>query len=211
MTASTHSRALASLLAVGALLVLATSPVAAKEGSIAKLDTFVHRDADPGSTIKIGWSTFMLTANGEHPIHSTIETMRLVGPGGDSTEAIGIETPADSGHYRAAMTVPQGGIEQIVLSVRGDACTEAAGCDKVDYAFPLTDDALVRGTPVGVTKPAASVIAVTPVAPAATESTSVSNGLVPLVAIGVGIGLVGGLAALIVARRRQIGIEAAGR
>jgi hypothetical protein len=211
MSTVSRSRTLASLLAITALLAPAVSPVAAKEGAIAKLDTAVHRDAEPGSTIKVGWSTFMLTAGGEHPIHSTVETMRLAGPGGDSTEAIGIETPADSGHYVVSMTVPEGGIEQIQLSVRGDACIETVGCDRVDYAFPLTDDALVSETPVGIAKPAASVTKVTPVAPAAADTTSVSNGLMPLVALGVAIALVGGLAALIVTRRRQVGIEAAGR
>ena len=161
MSTLSRSRTLAGLLAVAAVLALAVSPVAAKEGAIAKLETFVHRDAEPGSTIKVGWSTFMLTAGGEHPIHSTVETMRLAGPGGDSTEAIGIETPADSGHYLVSMTVPEGGIEQIQLSVRGDACIDTVGCDRVDYAFPLTDDALVSGTPVGIAKPAASVSPVT--------------------------------------------------
>ncbi len=141
MSTLSRSRTLAGLLAVAAVLALAVSPVAGKEGAIAKLETFVHRDAEPGSTIKVGWSTFMLTAGGEHPIHSSVETMRLVGPGGDSTEAIGIETPADSGHYRVSMAVPEGGIEQIQLSVRGDACIDTVGCDRVDYAFPLTDDA----------------------------------------------------------------------
>jgi len=211
MSTPSRSRTMAGLLAVGALLALAVSPVAAKEGAIAKLDTFVHRDAEPGSTIKVGWSTFMLAAGGEHPIHSTVETMRLIGPDGDSTEAIGVETPRDSGHYRVSMTVPVGGIEQIQLSVRGDACTDSAGCERVDYAFPLTDDALVSGTPVGIAKPAASVMPVTPVTPPAPESTSVSSGLGPLVAIGVAIALAGGLAALIVTRRRHVGIEAAGR
>ena len=210
MSTPSRSRTLAGLLAAGALLALAVGSVAAKEGAIAKLETFVHRDAEPGSTITIGWSTFMLSVGGEDPINSRVETMRLVGPGGDSTEAVGIETPADSGHYRVSMTVPAGGIEQILLSVRGEACV-AGGCERVDYAFPLTDDALVRGTPVGVAKPAASVTSIAPVDPTAVEATSVSNALVPLVAIGVGIALAGGLAALIVTRRRQVGIEAAGR
>ena len=201
MSAPSRLRTLASLVAVGALLALAASPVAAKEGAIAKLDTAVHRDAQPGSTIEVGWSVVHVSGNGESPVSGTPFLVRLTGPDGSSNEAPGIETPSGSGHYRATIVVPRGGIEDITVALKGTACYEGGGCERADYTFPLTDDALVSGTPVGITTPA------TPTTPTG----SVSNGLAPLVALGVAIALAGGLAALIVTRRRQIAIEAAGR
>jgi hypothetical protein len=201
MSTPSRSRTIAGLFAVGALLALAVSPVVAKEGAIAKLETFVHRDAQPGSTIEVGWSVFQISGDKQTPISGTPFYVRLTGPDGSSNEAPGMETPSGSGQYRATIVVPRGGIQDITVALAGTACYEGGGCQRADYTFPLTDDALVSGTPVGITT------AVTP----ATATGSVSNGLAQLVAIGVAIALMGGIAALMVTRRRQVGIDAARR
>jgi hypothetical protein len=201
MPTPSRTRTLTSLLAVGALLLLAASPAAAKEGAIAKLETAVHRDAQPGSTIEVAWSVIHVSGDGEVPISGTPFFVRLTGPDGASNEAPGIETPSGSGHYRASIVVPRGGIQDVTVALVGTACYEGGGCERADYTFPLTDDPLVSGMPVGIAT----------AAPTTNPTGSVSNGLVPLVAIGVAIALIGGLAALIVARRREVGIEAAGR
>ena len=58
-----HVRTLSSLLAMFALLALAVGPAMAKEGAEARLDTAISRDAEPGSTIDVGWSTFTSTGH----------------------------------------------------------------------------------------------------------------------------------------------------
>ena len=205
MSARTPGRAAATLLGISALLALAASPVLAKNGAEVKLDTVVHRDAQPGSTIQIGWSAAQIVNDARYPLHGPL-VVELVGPKGAATEATGTETPAGSGHYLASVVVPDGGIWSISVALKGQACYGDGTCQPADYAFPLTDDTMVTGQPVGFSTPA---IPATPAPTAAANS--VSNALLPLVAIGVAFALGGGLAALVVTRRRQVGASTSGR
>jgi hypothetical protein len=191
-------RILVAAAAIAALLAVSALPVLAKEGAIAKLDTAIHRDAEPGSTIDVGWSVFMVTSTGEEPVYGSPIYIKLVAPDGSSTEAGGTERPAGSGHYTAPIVVPQGGIQDVIVAMVGTACYDGGGCQRADYVFPLTDDVLVSGAPAQV--PAARTTTGTPVGPA----------LAPLVAVGTAFALIGGLGALIVARRRQVRVETAG-
>ncbi len=203
MSTRTRGRAAATLLGISALLALAATPVLAKNGAEIQLDTVVHRDAQPGSTIQIGWSAAQIVDDARYPLHGPL-VVELVGPKGAATEATGTETPAGSGHYVASVIVPDGGIWSVSVALKGEACYGDGTCQPADYAFPLTDDPMVSGQPVGFSRPASPTTA----APAAD---SVSTGLLPLVAIGVACALGGGLAALVVARRRQIGAQPSGR
>jgi hypothetical protein len=192
-----RSRILVAAAAIAALFSVSALPVFAKEGAIAKLDTAIHRDAEPGSTIDVGWSVFMVTPSGEEPVYGSPIYIKLVAPDGSSTEAGGTEKPAGSGHYTASIVVPKGGIQDVVVAMVGTACTNGGGCQRADYVFPLTDDVLVSGAPA-------------PVAAATSTSTPVGPALAPLVAIGAAFALIGGLGALIVTRRRQVRVETAG-
>jgi hypothetical protein len=181
---------IAILAAVAAVFVVV--PVFAKEGAEAKLDTALPRDAQPGSTIDVGWSVMQVENDQMHPLTGSPVYIRLVGPGAASVaEAMGRETPAGSGHYTASIQVPDGGIEKVFVAMRGEACT-AGACQRSDMIFPLTDDPLVTG---------AAPVAPSTAAPSA--SASVGAQLAPLVAIGVAIAVAGGLAALVVGRRRM--------
>jgi hypothetical protein len=195
---SALTRSIAPFVAIAALLTLTAIPALAKEGAIAKLDTAIHRDAEPGSTIEVGWSVFMLVDGTEYPIHGSPIYVRLVSPDGTSTQTAGTETRSGSGHYAASMVVPAGGIQDVIVAIRGEACYSAGGCEQVDYTFPLTDDALVSGTPVG------------PVA-GSSSAGSISAALAPVVLVGVAFALAGGAAALVLSRRREVGIETVGR
>jgi hypothetical protein len=192
-----RSRILVAAAAIAALFSVSALPVFAKEGAIAKLDTAIHRDAEPASTIDVGWSVFMVTPSGEEPVYGSPIYIKLVAPDGSSTEAGGTEKPAGSGHYTASIVVPKGGIQDVVVAMVGTACTNGGGCQRADYVFPLTDDVLVSGAPA-------------PVAAATSTSTPVGPALAPLVAIGAAFALIGGLGALIVTRRRQVRVETAG-
>ena len=208
-----------------AIAILATLVVAGlalgKEGAVARLDTAVRRDAGPGSTIKVGWSVLMAVDGQMRPIFGSPTYVRLVSPDGTSTtEAFGQETAFESGHYVASIVVPTGGIGNLIVGMRGEACTAGGGCQRADYVFPLNDDALVSGVPKPA--PRASAIANTTTSGAADPATTSAQppvgvaagggGLALLAAVGAAFALVGGgVAAVLAVRRRRIPADAAGR
>jgi hypothetical protein len=84
----------------------------------------------------------------------------------------------------------------------GESCVAGEGCQRSDIIFPLTDDPLVSGA--GAVPPVAPTGAVpAPTVPIGPE-------LAPVVAIAVALAVAGGLAALVVGRRRALGADASG-
>jgi len=207
---SRRTATLSPLLGLVAVLTLAL-PVMAKTGAEAKLDTTLHRDATPGSTIAVAWSLFQVVDDKESPFSASGVYMRLKGADGKSaTEVLGTESPVGSGHYTATIQVPDSGIAEVEVGLRGEQCTATEGCSRSDIIFPLNDDKLVTGS-AAVAKPVAPVASAAPVAtsvpaPAAalstTSSASATSQLTPLVGIGVAIAIVAGAAALVLGRRR---------
>ena len=217
---SRRTATLSLLLGITASVALAL-PSLAKEGAEAKLDTAIHRDAAPGSTIAVAWSLFQVVDDKESPFSSSGVYMRLKGVDGkSSTEVVGTESPIGSGHYKAIIQVPESGIGEVEVGLRGEMCTAADGCSRSDIIFPLTDDSMVTGhapaakaaAPIASTQPVASTpVAAPPVAAPAVETTpttSVSSQLTPLVGIGVAMAIAAGAAALIIGRRRTIDASA---
>jgi hypothetical protein len=181
-----------SLILAAAAAVILALPVFAKDGAEAKLDTTLSRDAQPGSTIDVGWSVASIEDGQSIPITGLPVFVRLVGPGAASvTEVRGTETPPGSGHYTASIQVPDGGIANVFVGMRGESCT-AAACGRADMIFPLTDDPLVTGL---------APIAASTAAPPA--SASIGSQLAPFVGIGIAVAVAGGLAAFVVGRRRM--------
>ena len=172
-------------------------PVLAKEGAEAKLDTALPRDAEPGSTVKVGWSVFSIDGDETRPIYGSPVYIRLVGPDGTSaTEVMGTEVPRGSGHYTASIQVPEGGIGEVIVGMVGESCVDGGVCQRSDLLFPLTDDPLVSGAaPVG-----GPPVAARP----ATSATSIGAQLQPIVGIGLAFAVAGGLAALVLGRRRIV-------
>jgi hypothetical protein len=171
-------------------------PVLAKEGAEAKLDTALPRDAEPGSTVKVGWSVFSIDGDTTHPIYGSPVYIRLVGPDGTSaTEVMGTEVPRGSGHYTASIQVPDGGIAEVIVGMVGESCVQGGACQRSDMIFPLTDDPLVTG---------AAPVAAPPAEAPATGVASIGAQLLPLVGIGVAFAVVGGLGALLLGRRRAV-------
>ena len=212
---SRRTATLSLLLGITASVALAL-PSLAKEGAEAKLDTAIHRDAAPGSTIAVAWSLFQVVDDKESPFSSSGVYMRLKGVDGkSSTEVVGTESPIGSGHYKAIIQVPESGIGEVEVGLRGEMCTAADGCSRSDIIFPLTDDSMVTGhapaakaaAPIASTQPVASTpVAAPPVS--TTPTTSVSSQLTPLVGIGVAMAIAAGAAALIIGRRRTIDASA---
>jgi hypothetical protein len=214
----------AGTIAIVATVALVAGPALAKEGAVAQLDTAVRRDAEPGSTIKIGWSILMAVDGQMRPIFGSPTYVRLVSPDGTATtEAEGVETAFESGHYVASIKVPAGGIGNLVVAMHGNACYTNGPCQQAVYVFPLNDDARLRGVPKPAPRPGAlaSAPAHTTTTGAADPATTAATGpagvaptggaLAPLVALGVGFALAGVGAALLVARRRRMPIDATGR
>jgi hypothetical protein len=198
------ARPLATFLALAALASLSAAPALAKEGAEARLDTAIPRDAEPGSTLEVGWSVFFLADGVEQPIFGSPVYVRLVSPDGSaSSDVAGVETPPGSGHYEASIVVPEGGIGEVIVAMVGEACHADGRCERADYVFPLTDDALISGT-----APAAGI---DPAAATGSDGVAgVGSALLPLVAIGIAIALAAGLAALVAGRRRPMGTDPAG-
>ncbi len=193
---SRHTRTLSPVIALIGIIALTTAPALAKEGAEAKLDTAIPRDAGPGSTIDVGWSVFYDVDGKQEPVYGSPVYIRLVSSDRTtSTEVMGTETPAGSGHYTASIEVPRGGIGEIVVGMIGESC-DANGCQRSDMIFPLTDDPLVSGA-----APAVAPVSTTPI----------GAELLPIVAIGLAVGVAGALAALLLGRRRTLETGPAGR
>lgn len=217
-----HTRALSAVLALTALLTLATTPTLAKMEAEARLDAAIPRDAEPGSTIKVGWSVFSVYDGSELPLYGSPVFIRLISPDRRSvSEVMGSESPGGSGHYTASIVVPTGGIGEVIVGLLGESC-DGNGCQRSDIIFPLTDDPLVDGAapppvasqlPVASRVPMASVgtTQVEPARVAPAQSPTIAAEVTPAVAIVVALAVAGGLAALLVGRRRTLGTDAAGR
>ena len=192
------------------LLLLATMlgvvvPVAAKELGEARLDAPISIDAEPGSTITVGWTVSTMVDGEAQPIVGSPVFIRLTEDGGPGSIAFGTETPAWSGHYVADVVVPDGGISIVEIGLRGESC-ENGVCQTSDMTFHLTGDVLVGAAAApgavgaGAEDAGADPAAPTIVADAATASTAAAPGN-PWLVVGL-IGLVAlGLAVLAVVLR----------
>jgi hypothetical protein len=159
-------RAVASiwtLLAVGAALLVAVAPVAAKEGAQAQLTTTIPRDATPGSTLAVEWDAFMPSPVRRDPIMEAPIFIRLspVG-GGKATEGRATERPSGSGHYVAEVIVPKGGIGRVEIGLLGEICQSGKGCIRDDIMLVMVGTVMADSTDPA----AAKVVAVAPVATA---------------------------------------------
>jgi hypothetical protein len=187
---SRRSRTLSLLLALVGAGALAVTPTLAKDGGEAQLDTPIPRDAEPGTTIDVGWSVFTVSGDERQPMYGSPIYIRLVSRDRTtSTEAMGTESPGGSGHYEASIEVPAGGIGEVVVGLVGEAC-DANGCRRSDLIFPIVGPTLAFHT-----APTAVPASVSPM----------GTQLLPLVAIGMAFAVAGALGALIVGRRRTLG------
>ncbi len=192
-----RTRTLSASLILVALLAIAATPAFAKMDAEAKLDTPISLDSAPGATIDVGWSVLSAFDGSVYPLTGSPIFIRLVSPDGRNVnEVMGTETPSGSGHYTASIVVPAGGIGEVVVGLFGESCVAGEACQRSDIIFPLTDDPLVSG-------------AATPVTPAPT--TPIATELAPVVAIVVAFAVAGGLAALVVGRRRALAANPTGR
>ena len=134
-------RALAPLwtiLLIGAALLVAVAPVAAKEGVQAELTTTIPRDATPGSTLLVEWDAFMPSPVRRDPILGSPIFIRLLPAGaGKATEARGFEKPSGSGHYAAKVGCPTSGIGGVQIGLTRRDVRGRQGCVRDDIYLLL--------------------------------------------------------------------------
>ena len=193
-------------LAAAVLLVLAAAaPALAKDGIEARLDQAIPLNGDPGTTIKVG---FTIAAIGEDPGSWPGQPVILkVHPvGGDPVESVA--TDDGKGHYTATFLMPEHGVASVEIGMRGESC-ENGTCTRSDFMFQVAgpDDGGIF-VPVNVPPPANPGKVVPTQAPAlvpadpTTSTTPSSTTPSPLPLIALGLLIVAGGGAFVIATRR---------
>jgi hypothetical protein len=128
----------AGAVAVAALLALLLPFTAlAKEGGLVRLAAPIPRDAEPGSSITVTFSVTVPDENGRMvPVTGSPMVLKLIGPDGTTTEALGAErgTP---GTYTAAIRVPASGIASATFGIRGTGVAADGTTSIQDLAFDV--------------------------------------------------------------------------
>jgi hypothetical protein len=164
------------------LTTLLALPVAGKELAVAvRLETAIPPDVKPGDTIKVAFRMTVTTPDGEGPYDAEPISVRVSGPSDAAVDVLAVHD--GSGHYVATITVPPSGIGRIAAILPSDG------------PQPLTWDLYVAPPIVGTAAdPATAPSAATP---------AVADGLVPVIALGIGAALVAVAGAVAVDRRRK--------
>jgi hypothetical protein len=131
-------------LAIGALVVVATlaaaAPVAGKEGVKATLATKIPLEAKPGTRLEVAWTLASVDEDGlPRPFGASGVFVRLLSASGADAKTGFADQ--DTGAYTATVVVPQGGIGDVEVGIRGETDSGPS-----DLLFPITNDP-VRGTP----------------------------------------------------------------
>jgi hypothetical protein len=185
-------RALSAATIAVAAVLLAAPFALAKEGGLVTLAAPIPRDAEPGSSLTVTFSVTVPDENGHMvPFSGSPMVLKLVGPDGTTTEAMGAErgTP---GTYTALIEVPASGISSAIFGIRGTSTTSDGTTSIDDLAFDV-DGLLFTTTTHLAAAPAAPDAA--PAPPPADYRLAIL-GLVAIVVTAIG------LATLVIAGRR---------
>lgn len=147
---SALKRVVLTLLATVAAVGVAALPAAAKDGVEATLVTNLPLDAEPGARIRVGWT--LTYAEGEErgrPFGANGVFVRLVSAAGAQAETGFAPTGSyATGRYAATVTVPEGGIADVRIGLRGWT-SGARGTRRSDLLFPIANDPVPASARVG--------------------------------------------------------------
>jgi hypothetical protein len=184
------TRRLALSLPVALVAALSLAGLAlAKEGGIVTLAAPIPRDAEPGSTLTVEFTVMVPGENRMTPVQGSPMVLKLIGPDGATTEAMGHErgTP---GTYVAVIKVPASGIASAAFGLRGTGLLPDGTTAIEDIGFDV--DGLLFTTTAHPAAPAAATAAGTSsTATAADARPAIVGGLAAIVAVGLGLALVG--------------------
>jgi hypothetical protein len=113
-------------------------PAAAKDGVHATLTTNVPLDARPGTKLTIGWRLAYAEDGERHLFGASGVFVRLGSASGAAAET-GYATE-DGGSYTSNIAVPEGGIGDVQIGLRG--YTSGVRTGRSDLLFPITNDPL---------------------------------------------------------------------
>lgn len=117
---------------------LVVASLFAKEGVVATLLTTIPNNASEGTRLTLEWS--LHEKDSGSPFNACDVFLRLVGPSGDSTEAVATPcTEVMEGRYGAIATVPRGGLAGVVIGLAGTATAHGRSV-RSDALFKLTND-----------------------------------------------------------------------
>jgi hypothetical protein len=174
------------LLVVAVTLVLGAVPAAAKEGVKATLTTKIPLNAAQGTPLEVGWTLAYLDENGRRqPFGAGEVFVRLLSASGARAQTTFID---GSGTFSATVAVPEGGIGDVQIGLRGYVDGRPS-----DLLFPITNDPMPGNRRVAAP-------------PSAAETDGGSRAWVFAVVAGslLAIGVVCLVAARTVARRRHV-------
>jgi hypothetical protein len=121
-------------LPIAALALVAALPAAAKEGVKATLTTSIPLDAPAGTRLHVAWT--LASADGT-PFGAGGIFVRLVSASGAGAETA--FASAYTGEYTATVRVPEGGIGDVEIGIRGFT-SGPTGRHRADVVFPITND-----------------------------------------------------------------------
>ncbi|MEX1170230.1 MAG: hypothetical protein WEE50_08835 [Chloroflexota bacterium] len=134
------------LLAAAAALSAVTPALAKSEDAVVMLDAALPGDAQPGTEVEIGWTVAIAEDDGSmQPFSAEGVFVRLLPSSGEPVEFAARQDRA--GHYVATITVPNGGVGEIEIGLRGTACTTDGQCQRADEMFNLAEN--VAGAGIG--------------------------------------------------------------
>jgi hypothetical protein len=138
------------LLVVALAALLAALPAAAKNGVKATLTTRIPVEAKPGTQLRVAWTLGFVDDNGRRqPFGGGGVFVRLRSATGAKAETGFAD---GSGAFAATVVVPEGGIGDVEIGIRGLADGRPS-----DLLFPITNDPLPG--PARVTSPAPARVA----------------------------------------------------
>jgi hypothetical protein len=150
----TIRRLAASLVVGGGFGLVAALPAAAKEGVTATLESAVPVDAAAGTRLTVSWTLSARDEDGtRRPFSALPVFVRLLSKTGAGAKVAFASSAADDdGRYAASVVVPDGGIRDVQIGLRGFT-SGANGTHNADVLFPIANDPLpgVAGvvTPAG--------------------------------------------------------------
>jgi hypothetical protein len=110
-----HKAVVLLVLVIG---LAAVTPLAAKEGIVAKVRVPVSRDAEPGRRVTMEWELTSVESGKARPFSAEGVFLRLFGRDGSRSRR-SYAVMLERGRYRATARVPRGGVHRVVIGLMG--------------------------------------------------------------------------------------------
>jgi hypothetical protein len=141
-------RSMLVLVGIVAWPLVTALPVGAKEDVQATLTSPVALDAPAGTRLTVTWTLFVDEDGQRRPFGADGVFVRFLGPSGAASEEdVATGRAHDAGEYEATVLVPEGGIRDIELGLRGWV-SDANGTRRSDLIFPITNDPVPGPKPI---------------------------------------------------------------